>query len=131
MFKKLLNPFRRTRKIQVSYLAYDDLPSVIVSQKTFNQTSRGQMVYESPQELTFLNKNNAVRFIKHHAKPPITRAESIELHPDYIRAKIIVDQEALFRMALEERVTIIETSEEFIFPGSLTFIAKKRKADRR
>ena len=124
MFEKL---FRRTRKIQALDLNFGDMPEAIVDLETFQRASKHQLIYETDQELSFINEDGATRYIKPNAKPPIVKTQNIQIHPDHVSARITVDKKTLFKTALRERVFVVETPTEYIIPLGVSFICPKKK----
>ena len=125
----MLERLRRTpRKIQTLDFDYSDLPTFIVSPKTFKQISKGKRVYETNTDMIFLNDDGVIRSIKERVQPRIIKTKSLTLHPDYSMVQIEVSQKALFEWSVTERTPVVETDDFFMLPGQLTFIAKKRKS---
>ena len=132
MLENLFNLFRRTRQtrhIKVKHLAYaEDMPEVLVSLKTFRKASRGQLIYETAQELAFINEDGATRYVKPNAKPHIVRTNDIQIDPTHVSCRIKVSKTILFEIAVRERVMVVETPEAFIIPLGVSFIAPKGKS---
>ena len=128
MFENLFNLFRRTRHIKALDLCYENIPEVRVSLNTFESISKGGIVYETPQDLTYFNSDGAIRYVKKGVNPPIIQTSKLEIHPDHVSARITVDKKTLFAIALREHAIVVETPSEYIIPLGISFVAPKGKS---
>lgn len=121
----MLERFRRTRTVETLSLLYDEIPEIQVSLNTFKKMSKGKTIYETNVEKAFFTNDGVVRFVKKGVKPSIIKTSNIQISPDHTAARIVVDKETLFAVALVERVNVIETEDSYVIPLGVTFIAKK------
>ena len=115
--------------MKVEHVELPDLPEVLVSQRILCKLAENKTVFETPQDFTFITEDEIFRSIKPDGKPRIIKVEHLELNVDHTTCSVRLTVSQLFQLALREKLWIFETSDMFVSPAGITFLAKKVKAE--